>query len=130
MPGWLRPYGGSDEEAAQGQSSLGSGVIVGHDGYVLTNGHVVADADEVTVKLVDKRDFKAKVIGSDKRTVGRNAQRHGPADHGFAQQLGEVGLGLAQFGRAHVDLVLRHRTLGVVLMHRAAIGHVAVAVAS
>ena len=38
------------------------------DGYVLTNAHVVDDADEVTVKLTDKREFKAKVIGADKRT--------------------------------------------------------------
>jgi serine protease Do len=47
---------------------MGSGFIVSADGIVLTNAHVVADADEVTVKLVDKREFKAKVLGSDKRT--------------------------------------------------------------
>ncbi len=45
---------------------LGSGFIVKSDGVVLTNAHVVADADEVTVKLTDKREFKAKVIGVDK----------------------------------------------------------------
>lgn len=48
--------------------SLGSGFIISSDGYLLTNAHVVADADEVTVKLTDKREFKAKVIGSDRRT--------------------------------------------------------------
>ncbi len=48
--------------------SLGSGFIVSADGYILTNAHVVDDADEVVVKLIDKREFKAKVIGSDKRT--------------------------------------------------------------
>ena len=48
--------------------SLGSGFIISSDGYILTNAHVVADADEVTVKLTDKREFKAKVIGSDRRT--------------------------------------------------------------
>ncbi len=48
--------------------SLGSGVIVSSDGYVLTNAHVVDAADEVVVKLTDKREFKAKVIGADKRT--------------------------------------------------------------
>ncbi|MBI5270941.1 MAG: 2-alkenal reductase, partial [Burkholderiales bacterium] len=37
LPGWLRPYGGSEEEAAQGQSSLGSGVIVAAQGFILTN---------------------------------------------------------------------------------------------
>jgi serine protease Do len=45
---------------------LGSGFIVRSDGVVLTNAHVVSDADEVTVKLTDKREFKAKVVGIDK----------------------------------------------------------------
>jgi serine protease Do len=48
--------------------SLGSGFIVSADGYILTNAHVVDAADEVIVKLSDKREFKAKVIGADKRT--------------------------------------------------------------
>ena len=48
--------------------SLGSGFIISADGYVLTNAHVVDGADEITVKLTDKREFKAKVIGTDKRT--------------------------------------------------------------
>ena len=48
--------------------SLGSGFIVSTDGYILTNAHVVDMADEVTVKLNDKREFKARVIGADKRT--------------------------------------------------------------
>ena len=47
---------------------LGSGFITSSDGYVLTNAHVVADSDEVTVRLADAREFKAKVIGSDSRT--------------------------------------------------------------
>jgi serine protease Do len=50
------------------QQATGSGFILSADGYVLTNGHVVDDANEVTVKLSDKREFKAKVIGTDKRT--------------------------------------------------------------
>jgi serine protease Do len=50
------------------QQSTGSGFILSSDGYVLTNVHVVDDASEVTVKLSDKREFKAKVVGSDKRT--------------------------------------------------------------
>jgi len=45
---------------------LGSGFIVSPEGVILTNAHVVADADEVIVKLTDKREFKAKVIGIDK----------------------------------------------------------------
>jgi serine protease Do len=48
--------------------SLGSGFIVSGDGYILTNAHVVEGADEVTVRLTDKREFKAKTIGADKRT--------------------------------------------------------------
>src|ERR1700682_489995 len=47
---------------------IGSGFIVSPDGYVLTNAHVVSDASEVTVKLTDRREFIAKVIGVDKRS--------------------------------------------------------------
>ena len=47
---------------------IGSGFIVSSDGYVLTNAHVVADASEVTVKLTDRREFAAKVVGVDKRS--------------------------------------------------------------
>ena len=46
----------------------GSGFIVSHDGYILTNAHVVDHANEVTVKLTDRREFKAKVVGVDKAT--------------------------------------------------------------
>jgi serine protease Do len=51
----------------QGQAS-GSGVIISKDGYIVTNNHVVQDADEVEVVLTDKRSFKAKVIGTDPLT--------------------------------------------------------------
>ena len=46
----------------------GSGFIVSPDGYILTNTHVVADAETVTVRLTDRREFQAKVIGADERT--------------------------------------------------------------
>jgi len=46
----------------------GSGFIVSADGYILTNAHVVADADEVTVRMTDRREYPAKVIGIDRRT--------------------------------------------------------------
>ncbi len=46
----------------------GSGFIVSSDGYILTNAHVVKGADEVVVKLIDKRKFTAKVVGTDERT--------------------------------------------------------------
>ena len=48
--------------------SLGSGFIISADGHILTNAHVVDSADEVLVRLTDKREFKAKVLGTDKRT--------------------------------------------------------------
>lgn len=48
--------------------SLGSGFIVSADGYILTNAHVIENADEINVRLTDKREFKATVVGSDRRT--------------------------------------------------------------
>lgn len=50
------------------EHSLGSGVIVSQDGYIITNNHVVERADEIKVLLSDKRDFRGKVIGSDPKT--------------------------------------------------------------
>ncbi|MEZ5500391.1 MAG: DegQ family serine endoprotease [Steroidobacteraceae bacterium] len=47
---------------------MGSGFIISSDGYILTNAHVVDDADEVTVKLTDRREFTAKLVGVDKQT--------------------------------------------------------------
>ncbi|MBC7671128.1 MAG: trypsin-like peptidase domain-containing protein [Polaromonas sp.] len=52
----------------QAQEASGTGFIVSKDGYILTNNHVVADADKVTVTLLDKRTFTAKVIGRDPTT--------------------------------------------------------------
>lgn len=50
------------------RSGSGSGVILTADGYIVTNNHVVQDADEITVKLNDNREFKARIIGTDKTT--------------------------------------------------------------
>lgn len=65
MPG--DPNGGQGGQDFKTQS-LGSGFIISNDGYILTNAHVVNDADEVIVKLTDKREFKAKIIGIDRRS--------------------------------------------------------------
>jgi serine protease Do len=66
---FLRRFG---QQGPQGgpeiQRGLGSGFIVSSDGVILTNAHVVAEATEITVKLTDRREFDAKVLGVDKRT--------------------------------------------------------------
>jgi serine protease Do len=56
------------QQQQQPMEGSGSGFLVTHDGYILTNNHVVADADKLTVTLLDKRVFKAKVIGRDPTT--------------------------------------------------------------
>ncbi len=60
-----RPQPKDDEEQPRG---VGSGFIITADGYVMTNAHVVDGADAVIVTLTDKREFKAKIVGADKRT--------------------------------------------------------------
>ena len=62
--GW-RPYGDTEDEAAQDQSSLGSGVIVAAQGYILTNNHVIDGADEIAVMLPDGKVAEARVLGTD-----------------------------------------------------------------
>ena len=57
--------GGQQEMPTRGE---GSGFIVSSDGVILTNAHVVRDAREVTVKLTDRREFRAKVLGADPKT--------------------------------------------------------------
>lgn len=59
------PMPQQDEEVPRG---VGSGFIISGDGFVLTNAHVVDGADDVYVTLTDKREYKAKIIGVDKRT--------------------------------------------------------------
>jgi serine protease Do len=74
MPGFDNPmfrqfFGGRIPEMQQPpQSGLGSGVIISADGYIATNNHVVAGADEVTVTLDDGRELKARVVGRDPQT--------------------------------------------------------------
>jgi serine protease Do len=60
---------GDDRERTRKQESLGSGVIVSSDGYILTANHVVADADEIKVSIADnKTEYTAKIIGRDRAT--------------------------------------------------------------
>ncbi len=61
-------FEGSEKPREFKQASLGSGVVVDREGYILTNNHVVKDADEIKVRLSDKREFKGKVIGTDPKT--------------------------------------------------------------
>jgi serine protease Do len=60
------PFGPQFQQPDRGGESLGSGFIISADGYILTNRHVVANADSVTVHLPDHRSFPAKVVGEDK----------------------------------------------------------------
>jgi serine protease Do len=67
---FLKRFGGPNGMIPRPMPSqgLGSGFIVSQDGYIITNAHVVDGATEVTVKLTDRREFTAKVVGADKRT--------------------------------------------------------------
>jgi serine protease Do len=74
MPPWFRNLPGMPKSFSTPKGrempsrGMGSGFIVGADGIVLTNAHVVDGADEVLVRLTDRREFKAKVLGSDRTT--------------------------------------------------------------
>lgn len=61
------PGDGGDEDEFSTQS-LGSGFIISSDGYILTNDHVIKDADKIVVRLNDRQEFKAKVVGADERS--------------------------------------------------------------
>ncbi|OHV12338.1 serine peptidase [Kushneria phosphatilytica] len=59
---------GQNGRGSEELHSLGSGFIISHDGYILTNAHVVDDADQIKVRLNDRRELDAKLIGKDKKT--------------------------------------------------------------
>jgi len=65
---WDQFFGDNPRSGALRQNSLGSGFIIEQDGTILTNYHVVANAEKIVVKLVDDREFQAKVIGKDPNT--------------------------------------------------------------
>ena len=85
--------GGDDQQ--QVPRGVGSGFIISADGHVLTNAHVVEGADEVFVTLTDKREFKAKIIGSDRRTDVALVKIDG-------SNLPRLTMGDSKIGRAHV----------------------------
>ncbi len=60
--------GRQKQQPNQRGQALGSGIIISSDGYILTNHHVIAEAEKTTVILSDKRSFTAKIIGSDEKT--------------------------------------------------------------
>ena len=66
--GGARPNRPQPQEEEQQPRGVGSGFILTADGYIMTNAHVVEGADEVLVTLTDDREFKARIIGADKRT--------------------------------------------------------------
>jgi serine protease DegQ len=65
---WFRFFFGDGRGSAQPQMGLGSGVIVSAEGYLLTNNHVVEGADEIDVQLVDGRQARARLVGTDPET--------------------------------------------------------------
>lgn len=73
VPEIFRHFFGNPGQGGRGmprqeKSSLGSGFIVSSDGYILTNNHVIRDADEIIVRLSDRRELEAKLIGADERS--------------------------------------------------------------
>ena len=103
-----RPFQGIPKERRE--RSLGSGVIVSKDGTILTNYHVVADAEEIVVTLTDDREFNAEVVGSDPQSdVAVIRLKESPADleplpFGDSSKLrmGDVVLAIGNpFGLAH-----------------------------
>ena len=64
----MPPGMGPNDQQQKQMSATGSGFILESDGYIITNAHVVGEADSIIVKLADKREFQAKLLGIDKRT--------------------------------------------------------------
>jgi serine protease DegQ len=99
-PFFRRFFGDQFDNRAQKVSNLGSGVIVSHDGYVLTNHHVVEAAEEIQVALADGRTLAAELVGTDPETdlaVLRVAQKELPSAtfaHAEDLRVGDVVLAI------------------------------------
>ncbi|GMQ76680.1 MAG: serine protease MucD [Gammaproteobacteria bacterium] len=65
---FFRRFFGEGEIEEFDSQSLGSGFIISSDGYIITNNHVIKDADEIIVRLSDRREFNARIIGADERS--------------------------------------------------------------
>ena len=99
------------------EQGSGSGFIVSADGYILTNNHVVEGADKVTVRLLDRREFKAKVVGTDPKTdvavlkIDANEPPAGGARQQRRRPRRRVGAGHRQSAgrRPHLHGDRRHR---------------------
>ena len=65
---FLEPFTGQDPQREFKQSSLGSGFIINREGYIVTNNHVVENADQIKVKLANEKEFDAKIVGRDPKT--------------------------------------------------------------
>ena len=68
LPPEFQPFFRDFPQHPRIRQASGSGFIVSQDGYILTNNHVVEDADQVTVRLLDNREFTARVVGRDPNT--------------------------------------------------------------
>jgi serine protease Do len=68
FPFFFGPGQGPDPRERREQQGMGSGVVVSKDGYVLTNNHVVSEAQQIKVTLFDKREFDAEVVGTDPKS--------------------------------------------------------------
>ncbi|MGB5096353.1 MAG: DegQ family serine endoprotease [Porticoccaceae bacterium] len=68
MPDAFRDFFGQRQGPERRASALGSGFVMSADGYIVTNNHVIDGADEIKVRLIDRREFDAKVIGVDARS--------------------------------------------------------------
>lgn len=90
------------------EQSLGSGVIISADGYIVTNNHVVEQSDDIKVTLIDKKSFKAKIVGADPKTdvaiikIDTKGLPVIPWGDSDKLQVGEFGLAIGNpFGLSH-----------------------------